>query len=222
MKALTWHGKQAGRAGGNGARSHHRETTDVVVKVTSTGLCGSDLHLYDLPGPFLEPDDILGHEPMGTVAEVSSSVESLRWATVRSCRSKSRPVHASCAAPACAPRSCCPIPLGRECHFKSGEAAGAAAVEWMFGEVGVESEQVEGGGSDVVLEADFVLAAVAGSSQANGGDGLVHGALDAGPAAVLVPPGPGLLGSAVGLLEFMILLPIGWLGWRGVEGCCQG
>jgi threonine dehydrogenase-like Zn-dependent dehydrogenase len=77
MKALTWHGK----------RNVQVETvpdptiedpTDIVVKVTSTGLCGSDLHLYEVLGPFLTRGDILGHEPMGTVAEVGSEVTSLQ------------------------------------------------------------------------------------------------------------------------------------------------
>jgi threonine dehydrogenase-like Zn-dependent dehydrogenase len=46
----------------------------VIVRVTSTGLCGSDLHLYDVLGPFLDAGDILGHEPMGVVAEVGPAV----------------------------------------------------------------------------------------------------------------------------------------------------
>ena len=51
-----------------------QEPTDAVVRVTSTGLCGSDLHLYEVLGPFLEPGDILGHEPMGVVEEVGADV----------------------------------------------------------------------------------------------------------------------------------------------------
>jgi threonine dehydrogenase-like Zn-dependent dehydrogenase len=46
----------------------------VIVRVTTSGLCGSDLHLYELFGPFLEQGDILGHEPMGVVEEVGSEV----------------------------------------------------------------------------------------------------------------------------------------------------
>jgi threonine dehydrogenase-like Zn-dependent dehydrogenase len=47
-----------------------KEPTDVIIKVTSTGLCGSDLHLYEVIGPFLDAGDILGHEPTGVVEEV--------------------------------------------------------------------------------------------------------------------------------------------------------
>jgi len=46
--------------------------------VTSTGICGSDLHLYEVLGAFLDPGDILGHEPMGVVEEVGSEVENLK------------------------------------------------------------------------------------------------------------------------------------------------
>jgi threonine dehydrogenase-like Zn-dependent dehydrogenase len=54
------------------------EPTDAIVRVTSTAICGSDLHLYELLGPFLDAGDILGHEPMGVVVEVGSAVTSLR------------------------------------------------------------------------------------------------------------------------------------------------
>src|SRR5690606_32959384 len=46
--------------------------------VTTTAICGSDLHLYELLGPFLEPGDILGHEPMGVVEETGSAVTNLK------------------------------------------------------------------------------------------------------------------------------------------------
>ncbi|HEX5535330.1 MAG TPA: alcohol dehydrogenase catalytic domain-containing protein, partial [Actinomycetales bacterium] len=49
--------------------------TDAVVRITSTAICGSDLHLYDVLGPFLRPGDVLGHEPMGVVEEVGSEVQ---------------------------------------------------------------------------------------------------------------------------------------------------
>lgn len=54
------------------------EPTDAIVRITSSGLCGSDLHLYEVLGPFMEPGDILGHEPMGIVEEVGSEVRHLR------------------------------------------------------------------------------------------------------------------------------------------------
>lgn len=49
----------------------------MIVRVTSTGVCGSDLHLYELLGPYLDPGDVLGHEPMGIVEEVGPEVTSL-------------------------------------------------------------------------------------------------------------------------------------------------
>src|SRR5262245_3061330 len=47
---------------------------DAIIEVTSTGLCGSDLHLYEVLAPFMTPGDILGHEPMGIVREVGPDV----------------------------------------------------------------------------------------------------------------------------------------------------
>jgi len=55
-----------------------REPTDAIVRVTSSAICGSDLHLYEVLSPFLEPGDVLGHEPMGIVEEVGDEVEGLR------------------------------------------------------------------------------------------------------------------------------------------------
>jgi threonine dehydrogenase-like Zn-dependent dehydrogenase len=51
-----------------------QEPTDAIVRVTSTAICGSDLHLYTVLGMFLEEGDILGHEPMGIVEEVGPDV----------------------------------------------------------------------------------------------------------------------------------------------------
>ncbi|GAA1107488.1 zinc-dependent alcohol dehydrogenase [Nocardiopsis metallicus] len=50
---------------------------DAVIRVTSSGLCGSDLHLYEVLGPFMSPGDVLGHEPLGVVEEVGADVTSL-------------------------------------------------------------------------------------------------------------------------------------------------
>jgi len=47
------------------------------VRITSTAICGSDLHLYELFGPFIDKGDVLGHEPMGVVVEVGSAVANL-------------------------------------------------------------------------------------------------------------------------------------------------
>jgi threonine dehydrogenase-like Zn-dependent dehydrogenase len=51
--------------------------TDAIIHVTSTNICGSDLHLYEVLGPFMKPGDVLGHEPMGVVCEVGSDVTNL-------------------------------------------------------------------------------------------------------------------------------------------------
>ncbi|HSA53152.1 MAG TPA: zinc-dependent alcohol dehydrogenase [Yinghuangia sp.] len=77
MKALTWQGRRDVRVE-DVPDPVIQDATDAVVRVTSTGLCGSDLHLYEVLGPFLTPGDILGHEAMGVVEEVGSGVTSLR------------------------------------------------------------------------------------------------------------------------------------------------
>ncbi|MFC9796968.1 zinc-dependent alcohol dehydrogenase [Streptomyces sp. NPDC057695] len=76
MKALTWHGHRDVRVD-TVPDPVPVDPTDVIVRVTSTGICGSDLHLYELFGPFLDPGDILGHETMGIVEEVGSEVRTL-------------------------------------------------------------------------------------------------------------------------------------------------
>ncbi|HSP38644.1 MAG TPA: zinc-dependent alcohol dehydrogenase [Frankiaceae bacterium] len=73
MKALTWHGKRDVRID-EVPDPTIQEPTDAIIKVTTTGLCGSDLHLYEVLGPFLCEGDILGHEPMGIVEEVGAEV----------------------------------------------------------------------------------------------------------------------------------------------------
>ena len=50
---------------------------DAIIKVTSTAICGSDLHLYDGYVPTVEPGDVLGHEFMGEVVELGSAVTNL-------------------------------------------------------------------------------------------------------------------------------------------------
>jgi threonine dehydrogenase-like Zn-dependent dehydrogenase len=69
MKALTWHGKRDVRVD-TVPDPTIEQPTDAIIRVTSTGLCGSDLHLYEVLGPFLDEGDVLGHEPMGIVEEV--------------------------------------------------------------------------------------------------------------------------------------------------------
>jgi threonine dehydrogenase-like Zn-dependent dehydrogenase len=54
------------------------EPTDAIIEVTSTNICGSDLHLYEVLGAFMKPGDILGHEPMGIVREVGDETGDLQ------------------------------------------------------------------------------------------------------------------------------------------------
>ncbi|MDR7330656.1 zinc-dependent alcohol dehydrogenase [Corynebacterium guangdongense] len=72
MKALTWQGKRNVTVE-TVPDPELKEDTDVIIEVTSTGICGSDLHLYEVLGPFMEPGDIIGHEPMGRVVEAGSA-----------------------------------------------------------------------------------------------------------------------------------------------------
>jgi threonine dehydrogenase-like Zn-dependent dehydrogenase len=73
MKALTFHGRRD-------VRVEHvpdpriEEPTDAIVRVTSTAICGSDLHLYEVLGMFIDEGDVLGHEPIGIVEEVGFEV----------------------------------------------------------------------------------------------------------------------------------------------------
>jgi threonine dehydrogenase-like Zn-dependent dehydrogenase len=76
MRALTWHGRRDVRMD-TVPDARIEKPTDAVVRITCTGICGSDLHLYELLGPYLEEGDILGHEPMGVVEEVGAEVTSL-------------------------------------------------------------------------------------------------------------------------------------------------
>jgi threonine dehydrogenase-like Zn-dependent dehydrogenase len=71
MRALTWQGQQDVRVE-TVPDPTIQQPTDAIIKVTSTAICGSDLHLYEVLGPFLDQGDILGHEPMGVVEEVGS------------------------------------------------------------------------------------------------------------------------------------------------------
>lgn len=76
MKAVCWHG----------AKDMRVETVpdpkilnprDAIVKITSTAICGSDLHLYDGFNPTMQPGDIMGHEFMGEVVELGSAVKNI-------------------------------------------------------------------------------------------------------------------------------------------------
>jgi threonine dehydrogenase-like Zn-dependent dehydrogenase len=76
MKAVTWQGKRK-LSVDEVPDPVILEPTDAIVRITSTAICGSDLHLYELFGPFIDAGDILGHEPMGIVVEVGGAVTSL-------------------------------------------------------------------------------------------------------------------------------------------------
>ncbi|MFH9002568.1 zinc-dependent alcohol dehydrogenase [Streptomyces afghaniensis] len=77
MRAVTWQGKRDVRVE-TVPDPEIQEPTDAVIRVTSTGLCGSDLHLYEVLTPFMTPGDILGHEPIGIVEEVGAGVPDLQ------------------------------------------------------------------------------------------------------------------------------------------------
>ncbi|MBR8638502.1 glutathione-dependent formaldehyde dehydrogenase [Streptomyces tuirus] len=77
MRAVTWQGKRDVRVE-EVPDPKIQEPTDAIIRITSTGLCGSDLHLYEVLTPFMTPGDILGHEPMGIVEEVGAGVPDLQ------------------------------------------------------------------------------------------------------------------------------------------------
>jgi threonine dehydrogenase-like Zn-dependent dehydrogenase len=77
MKALTW--QDTGKVSVEEVPDPRIEApTDAVVRMTSTAICGSDLHLYDALGMYLTPGDIIGHEPMGIVEEVGAEVTQIK------------------------------------------------------------------------------------------------------------------------------------------------
>ena len=73
MRALTWQGRRDVRVE-TVPDPTIEQPTDAIIRVTSSAICGSDLHLYEVLGPFLSPGDVLGHEPMGVVEEVGAEV----------------------------------------------------------------------------------------------------------------------------------------------------
>ena len=77
MKAVVWHGTEDVRVD-EVPDPAIRHPTDAIVRITSTAICGSDLHLYRVLSMYMEEGDILGHEPMGIVEEVGSEVTSVR------------------------------------------------------------------------------------------------------------------------------------------------
>ncbi len=77
MRAVTWQGRQDMQVI-DVPDPVIEDPTDVIVQITSTALCGSDLHLYDPLSPFMTPGDVVGHEPMGVVSDVGADVQSLK------------------------------------------------------------------------------------------------------------------------------------------------
>ncbi len=77
MKALCWHGKGDVRVD-TVPDPKIQGPRDAIVKITSTAICGSDLHLLDGYQPTMEKGDILGHENMGEVVEVGSALKNLK------------------------------------------------------------------------------------------------------------------------------------------------
>jgi threonine dehydrogenase-like Zn-dependent dehydrogenase len=77
MKAVTWHGRRDVRVE-EVPDPILKEPNDAIVKITSSGLCGSDLHLYETLKPFMGEGDVLGHEPMGIVEEIGKDVDNLK------------------------------------------------------------------------------------------------------------------------------------------------
>lgn len=76
MKAVVWHGKEdvrVDRVPDPAIVNPH----DIIVRVTSTAICGSDLHLYDGYIPTMREGDVIGHEFMGEVVEIGSAVKTL-------------------------------------------------------------------------------------------------------------------------------------------------
>ncbi|MPQ98335.1 alcohol dehydrogenase catalytic domain-containing protein [Modestobacter sp. I12A-02628] len=77
MRAVTWHGRDDVRVDTVPDPSI-KDPTDVIVEVTSSGICGSDLHLIEVMAPFMTVGDVMGHEPMGIVREVGPEVTGVR------------------------------------------------------------------------------------------------------------------------------------------------
>jgi threonine dehydrogenase-like Zn-dependent dehydrogenase len=73
MRAVTWHGNHDVRVD-TVPDPTIEQPTDAIIRVTSSGLCGSDLHLYEVLGAYIDPGDVLGHEPMGIVEAVGPDV----------------------------------------------------------------------------------------------------------------------------------------------------
>src|SRR5690242_21130312 len=77
MRAVTWQGRRKVSVD-TVPDPAIKEPTDAIIKVTSTNICGSDLHLYEVLGAFMTPGDVLGHEAMGVVEAVGNDTGDLK------------------------------------------------------------------------------------------------------------------------------------------------
>ncbi|RBY94554.1 glutathione-dependent formaldehyde dehydrogenase [Blastococcus sp. TBT05-19] len=77
MRAVTWHGRGDVRVD-TVPDPVLQDPTDVIVEITSSGICGSDLHLIEVMAPFMSVGDVMGHEPMGIVREVGREVTAVK------------------------------------------------------------------------------------------------------------------------------------------------
>jgi threonine dehydrogenase-like Zn-dependent dehydrogenase len=77
VRAVTWHGRADVQVD-TVPDPTLQDDTDVIVEITSSGICGSDLHLIEVMAPFMTKGDVMGHEPMGVVREVGSAVTAVR------------------------------------------------------------------------------------------------------------------------------------------------
>lgn len=77
MRAVTWQGRRNVSVE-QAPDPTLQEVTDAIIRITSTAICGSDLHLYEVLTPFMDEGDIIGHEPMGIVEEVGTGVMNLK------------------------------------------------------------------------------------------------------------------------------------------------
>ena len=77
MKAVCWHGTGDVRID-TVPDPKILDPKDIIIQVTASGICGSDLHLYDGLMPTMEAGDVIGHEPMGIVVEVGAEVKKFK------------------------------------------------------------------------------------------------------------------------------------------------
>ena len=77
MRAVTWQGRRKISVE-EVPDPNIEQATDAIIRVTSTAICGSDLHLYEVLTPFMTEGDIIGHEAMGIVEEVGAAVTNLK------------------------------------------------------------------------------------------------------------------------------------------------